>query len=197
MGSMTSAQLHDGVRILGRVLQQLTQPRFLEAQPDAEHEVGVGDLGDVLGARLEGVRVGPDGDEAEDLDVIAAHVLDPVGHDVGRDDDLDRRRGFRVGLSGRGRPLGGARGRGSVVVARAGDQGCHQREGDDQDHRASRDPHHDTVSHLSLSFPGHGGSPEPIDHVLVLGIIFWRTVAGERIIVCQLPSAAMQRSQVT
>ena len=115
-----------------------------------------------------------------------------------RDDDADGIGGLGLRPGGRGRLLGGGGGRRiAVVVTRTGGQDCHQREGEKQDRHASRGPHYDTVSHLSLSFPGQGGSPEPIDHVLVLGIIFWRTVAGEGIIVCQLPSAVMQRSQVT
>ena len=87
---------NDGIRVLRCVLQQIEEPRFLEAQPDAEHEVGIGDPGDVLRARLEGVRVGPDGNEAEDVDVVAAHVRDPVRHDAGRGDDAQ-------GLGGVGR----------------------------------------------------------------------------------------------
>ena len=89
-------QLDDRAGVPGRVVQQFAQPRLLEAEADAEHEIGVGDLGDVLGARLESVRVDTDGDEAEDLDVVAAHVLDPVRHDVGRDDDAGWARRLRA-----------------------------------------------------------------------------------------------------
>ena len=193
-------QLDDGAGVPGRVLQQFAQPRLLQAQADAEHEIGVGDLGDVPGAGLEPVWVGADGDDAEDLDVVAAHVLDPVRDDVGRDDDADGLGGFglRLGLgSGRRRLLGRRRRGGSLLVVRAGDQGCEQREGEKQDGRTACGPHYDTVSHFSLSFPGQGGSPEPSDHFLVLSLDTRRGVAGERIIVCQLPSAVMQRSQVT
>ena len=189
IGSADLPQLDDGVRIPGRVLQQVAQPRFLEAQADAEHEIGVGDLGDVPGARLEPVRVGADGDDAEDLDVVAAHVRDPVRDDAGRDDDADGGGGLGAGRGG----IGAGR---TVAIGAAG-EGREQREGEKQDRCAARDSLPDTASHLSWSCSRRAGSHEPTDHFLVLSLDRWSPDARERCMVCQPSSPPTQRSQVT
>ena len=50
--------LDDRRWVPGGVFQEIMEPGAFQAQSDANHEVGVGDPGHVLGAWLEGVRVG-------------------------------------------------------------------------------------------------------------------------------------------
>ena len=49
--------LDDGRLVASGVFQQLVQPGFLKSQSVGEHEVGIGDCGDISCAGLVGVRV--------------------------------------------------------------------------------------------------------------------------------------------
>ena len=81
-GVDTLAKLNDRRAVPGGVLQQILQPRALQPQANAEHQVCIRNLGHVSGARLVGVRVRANGQQAEHLDVVAADVADPVSHNV-------------------------------------------------------------------------------------------------------------------
>ena len=50
-------QLDDGGFVASRVLQQFTEPRFLQPKSDAQHDFCVGDCGNILRAGLERVWV--------------------------------------------------------------------------------------------------------------------------------------------
>ena len=85
-GVYAFAELDDRRGVPGGVLQQLPQPRSLQAEADAQDQVGVGNPGDVPCSGLVGMRVRPDGQQTEHMHILAGHVAHPVRHDVGGGD---------------------------------------------------------------------------------------------------------------
>ena len=68
-----------GVVVAGRVVYEFLQPCAFKLESYTEHQVGVGDAGDVLRARLVAVRVGVGGKQGEYVHPVLADNPHPVG----------------------------------------------------------------------------------------------------------------------